>query len=177
MAKSRTLFWFLFLGVAVLLAVLPEFFEDDTVEVARPVEQRGALAELRSAAPATPATVAVDAQTGGRAATPKADLFAAHSWYVPPPPPSAAGAAAAAAAREVAPRAPSAPPMPFQYLGKLADGDSLRVFLLRGERIHTVRAGDVIDGTYRVERVTGTQMTLVYLPLNISQTLAVGSNL
>jgi hypothetical protein len=85
----------------------------------------------------------------------------------PPPPPRAAGPAPA----------PSAPPLPFQYLGKLDDSERLRVFLLRGERIHTVSVGDVIDGTYRVERIDGGQMTLIYLPLNISQTLSVGSAL
>jgi hypothetical protein len=88
----------------------------------------------------------------------------------PPPPPAPAPAPAPAAA-------PTAPALPFQFFGKLDDGERLRVFLLRGERIHTVSVGDVIDGTYRVERIDGGQMTLIYLPLNISQTLSVGSAL
>jgi hypothetical protein len=75
----------------------------------------------------------------------------------------------------VAPPPPSAPPLPFQFLGKLDDSETLRVFLQRGERVHTVSVGDVIDGTYRVERIAAGQMTLIYLPLNVSQTLSVGS--
>lgn len=78
----------------------------------------------------------------------------------PPPPP---------------PPAPTAPPIPYEYLGKLADGHSVRVFLVRGERPYTVIEGDVLDGSYKVKSITDTTMTFVYLPLNITQTLPVGS--
>jgi hypothetical protein len=43
--------------------------------------------------------------------------------------------------------------------------------------VHTVGVGDVVDNTYRVESITDTHMTLIYLPLNIRQTLSVGSKL
>ncbi|NMG44740.1 secretion system X translation initiation factor, partial [Aromatoleum toluvorans] len=73
------------------------------------------------------------------------------------------------------PPVPVAPPVPYEYLGKLADGSSVRVFLVRGERPYTVTEGDVLDGNYKVQRITDTTMTLVYLPLNMTQTLPVGS--
>lgn len=193
MQNRRTLYWLIFLGGAAVLAVLPEFFDEAPVEVVQPVEQRGALAELRSTpqapVPAAPMVAQAGAHGGpegappppatpadARAATPTVDLFAAHSWYIAPPapPPSAI---AEATTKPPPPPAPSAPPMPFQFLGKLDDSEKLRVFLVRGERIYTVSAGDVIDGTYRVENISGTQMTLIYLPLNTAQTLSVGSNL
>jgi hypothetical protein len=175
MDKRRLGFWLVFLGAAAVLALIPEFFGESPDDLAEPVVRRGPLVELRSdsgaRAPAAQGTVAPTPRGGGGA--PSVDLFASQSWYVapppppPPPPPRAAGPAPA----------PSAPPLPFQYLGKLDDSERLRVFLLRGERIHTVSVGDVIDGTYRVERIDGGQMTLIYLPLNISQTLSVGSAL
>ncbi|MNF15902.1 hypothetical protein D3C80_2186950 [compost metagenome] len=57
------------------------------------------------------------------------------------------------------------------------DARHLRVFLLRGEKIYTVTVGEVIDGTYRVERIADSEMVLTYLPLNVSQTLSVGGKL
>jgi len=46
--------------------------------------------------------------------------------------------------------------------------------LVKGERIYTVSEGEVIDNTYRVERLTGGQLELTYLPLNIKQTISAG---
>jgi len=37
------------------------------------------------------------------------------------------------------------------------------------------RVGDVIDSTYRVEEISGGQMTLRYLPLMEKQVLAIGA--
>jgi hypothetical protein len=48
-------------------------------------------------------------------------------------------------------------------------------FLLAGEKVHAVSVGDTIDNTYRVDAVQGTLLTLVYLPLDQKQTLAVGA--
>ncbi|MNZ99389.1 hypothetical protein D3C78_1187100 [compost metagenome] len=77
----------------------------------------------------------------------------------------------------VAPPPATAPPLPFEFVGKLDDAQRLRVFLTRGEKIYTVTVGDVIDGTYRVERIKGDEMVLTYLPLNVTQTLSVGDRL
>ena len=37
-----------------------------------------------------------------------------------------------------------------------------------------VKSGDVIENTYRVEKVMAPTMTLTYLPLNMKQTLYIG---
>lgn len=92
-----------------------------------------------------------------------ADLFEAKSWYVPPPPP-----------KPLPPPPPSAPPLPFVYMGKLIEDGLLTVFLTKQERNYVVKAGDTIDGMYKVEEVNPRMMTLVYLPLNIKQTLMIG---
>ncbi len=38
----------------------------------------------------------------------------------------------------------------------------------------TVSVGETIDNTYRVESLQGGTLTLVYIPLDIKQTLATG---
>lgn len=68
----------------------------------------------------------------------------------------------------------TAPPLPFTYLGRYEDAPSQLAFLVRGERILSVAVGDVIDNTYRIERVTPSTVELLYLPLNIKQTLGTG---
>ena len=42
-------------------------------------------------------------------------------------------------------------------------------------RVLPVKAGDTVDAVYRVDQMTETLMTLTYLPLNQSLTLALRS--
>lgn len=95
------------------------------------------------------------------------NAFESKSWYVPPPPPPPA--------KPLPPPPPSAPPLPFTYLGRYDDSAKPVIFLVRGDRILLVSAGDVIEGTYRVDGITGSALGLTYLPLNIRQTLDVGN--
>jgi hypothetical protein len=94
--------------------------------------------------------------------------FGAMTWRVAPPPPPKP------AARPAPP--PSAPPMPFTFLGRYEDGGTRTILLVKGERIYTVAEGDVIDQTYRVERLAGGQLELTYLPLDIKQTINAGGS-
>jgi len=68
---------------------------------------------------------------------------------------------------------PSAPPLPFTYLGKLLDGDKLEIFIAQGDDHYNVERGQTIDGRYRVEKVTATAVTFIYLPLGTRQTLPI----
>ncbi|MFZ3018020.1 MAG: hypothetical protein WA056_06150 [Gallionella sp.] len=97
------------------------------------------------------------------------NVFAATSWYVPPPPPPPPPPAP--------PPVPTAPPMPFTYIGRYEDAPTRLTILIKGERMYTVAEGDVIDDTYRVERVAPGVVELTYLPLNIKQTLSTGEAL
>ncbi|MDD2700761.1 MAG: hypothetical protein PHH36_05925 [Sideroxydans sp.] len=99
---------------------------------------------------------------------PIGNAFAITSWYVPPPPPPPPPPAA--------PVAPTAPPLPFTYIGRYEDAPTQLVILLRGEHMYTVSEGEVIENTYRVEHVTPAAVELVYLPLNIKQTLKTGES-
>jgi hypothetical protein len=74
---------------------------------------------------------------------------------------------------EAEPSAPSAPPLPFTYLGKTIDGDKLTIFIARGEDHYTIVPGQTIDKVYRVEKITATAVTFRYLPLGTRQTLAI----
>jgi hypothetical protein len=91
-----------------------------------------------------------------------ADVFAARSWRKPEP--------------AAAPERPSAPPLPFTYLGRLHTTDSDTAFVALGERNLVVRSGDVIQDTYRVERVAGSAVTFRHLPTGAQQTLAIGGS-
>ena len=65
------------------------------------------------------------------------NLFAVQSWYVPAPPPPPRSAAVVV---------PTAPPLPFAFLGSYARGTEKPVFFLtRGDVVYDVRAGDTID--------------------------------
>ncbi len=89
------------------------------------------------------------------------NMFAGKSWFVPPPPPKA--------------ELPTAPPLPFVYMGKLAEeGEKVVILLTKQNRSYQVREGDVLDNTYRVDEVQPPVMTLTYIPLNIKQTIQIG---
>lgn len=70
---------------------------------------------------------------------------------------------------------PSAPPLPFRYIGKARAGNGWEVYLSQGERVHVVRPDEVIDGTYRVGVIAPPSMTLVFLPLEQVQSIDIGA--
>ena len=120
--------------------------------------------ELASAPLSFPEPAPDEAGEDGKAGEDKKfiDPFRTKSWYVAPPPPP--------------PPKPSAPPLPFQYLGKLNEDGEIRVFLNHQGRHIIARLGDVINGTYSVDEIAGGQMTLLYLPLKEKQVLGIGSD-
>jgi hypothetical protein len=78
---------------------------------------------------------------------------------------------APAKAEPSAPAKPTAPELPFTYLGKVIDDGKLEVFLGRGEDSYSVAAGRKIGTDYRVDKVTETSVTFTYLPLKTKQVL------
>ena len=70
------------------------------------------------------------------------------------------------------PPAPTAPPLPFTYIGKIVDGGRTTVFVGRGADHYEAQAGAEIE-QYKVERVTDTQITFVFRPLGTRQVLDV----
>ena len=93
------------------------------------------------------------------------DIFAVRTWE-PPPPPAAA----------VEPARPQAPPLPFRFMGRIAEPGKPPVFLLlQDDRVVPVKLGDRIGGAYRLEKLEGGQLFFRYRPMNAVQTLAVGN--
>ncbi len=164
MNTQRRLAWLAFLGSAAVLAWAPGyFFDDEAVDT-------GATVAVADKAQATVADAA------GSAAKPTSlkprDLFPSKSWK-----PAVQMATVTEKPAVVAPvvAAPSAPALPFQFVGRLHNLEDEQVFLQSGEKLYVVRRGDVIDDIYRIEQISATELSLVYLPLHLSQTLSVGS--
>lgn len=95
------------------------------------------------------------------------DIFKGKSWYVappkpkPPPPPP--------------PPPPTAPPMPYVFMGSYRGEDGrVIIFLTKGDQVYSVSPGDVLEGIYRVEGISSGHLVLIYLPLNIQQTISTG---
>ena len=65
---------------------------------------------------------------------------------------------------------PSAPPLPFRYFGKLTEKGKTEVYVMRGDELLTVAAGQSI-GEYRVDSVTEASIAFTYLPLKTKQTM------
>ena len=90
------------------------------------------------------------------------DLFASKSWYMPPAPIA------------VAPAKPTAPPLPFAYLGQMEDKQGRKVFLVRDDQLIIAKPGEQLDKKYQLETVSAERLTFMYLPLGERQTLAIG---
>jgi hypothetical protein len=88
----------------------------------------------------------------------------------PPPPPRAATPAPVAAA-------PAAPPMPYRIAGQMVQGGAAQVVLAKGDRVLTVREGDTLEDGYRVEAIGPQGVTLLYVPMDIRETLPFASAL
>ncbi|MHB8913269.1 MAG: hypothetical protein ACYC42_11595 [Lysobacter sp.] len=139
--------------------------DGDLVEVAAP------MTRTRSPAPAVTATAPARAPVEAQDATPRlalsrANLFPEQTWYVPPPPPPPAPV--------VPPPPPQAPALPFSYMGRWQDAGQTTYYLARGKLPVSVRAGQVLDGVWRLEPVSGSLLNFTYLPLDQTRSLRTG---
>jgi hypothetical protein len=76
-----------------------------------------------------------------------------------------------AAAKPVAEaQKPSAPPLPFQYFGRLTEKGKTEVFVMRGAELVSIAPGQKL-GDYRVDQVTESRIQFTYLPLKTQQSL------
>lgn len=105
-------------------------------------------------------TVPENIQTGG--------LFLSKTWYTPPPQPPASSL-------PPPPAPPSAPQLPFTFIGRMIDGNDVILFLSKNNQHYTVKVNDVLDHTYRLDKITDNNAVLTYLPMNIQQTLVFNS--
>jgi hypothetical protein len=94
----------------------------------------------------------------GESSLPQVDPFA-----------SIKGAEKAAPATPAAAK-PSAPPLPFQFFGRLTEKGNTEVFVMRGDELLSIAPGQKL-GDYRVDQVTESRIQFTYLPLKTKQSL------
>lgn len=94
-------------------------------------------------------------------------LFVSQNWGPPPPAPSSTPV-------PIAPLPPTAPPMPFTYLGKAQSAGAWEVYLARGEKTFIVHENSVVDDVYRVASIKPPRLSLIYIPMNQQQELDIG---
>ena len=95
-----------------------------------------------------------------------AELFESKSWYVPPPAPKVA------APVHVPPPQPTAPALPFTFIGRMFDGKEITLFITRNDQHYAVKEKDVLDENYRVDKIDQSEAMLTYLPTNTQQALS-----
>lgn len=124
--------------------------------------ERPTLELIETRAPQAAVTAAADdgidlskLEARGAAALPQTDPFKSIAMREP---------AASVPAR------PAAPPLPFQYFGKLIENGKREVFVMRGADLLSIEAGKTY-GDYRVDQVADARITFTYLPLKTKQTL------
>jgi hypothetical protein len=188
----RRLFWLLavLMGVAIFVETRDEKADDEALALpmthghAAAVQQPGmlpaAIGDLHAAHAARREQLAgslaraleVDAKTVDWPSLPEA---ARRSWEAVPTPSSPTVQAASDPA-------PAPPEVPFQWIGlweqpSAASGvPAARVAIIslsRGTRL--AHAGDVLEDDWKVDRISGDQIQLTYLPLRVRQTLAMNN--
>ncbi len=159
--------------------VIESIPRDGQAQTGTPVAAASGATPVASAAPparapATPGDIGSPDRAQALLAT-GARAFAVHSWLppAPPPPPPPPPPPKVVAAP---PPAPTAPALPFVFVGMLEKGLEQRpqAFLAKGDALLVVGAGDLLDNrTYRIETLTPQEVVMTYLPLDIKQTLLV----
>lgn len=92
------------------------------------------------------------------------DLFPVQSWAVVASPVNAKPA-------PLPP--PTAPDVPFVYMGKLEDGpNGSQVFLMLNNKVYSISNGEQIDAVWRLDREDSQRLFFTYLPLNLPQILS-----
>jgi hypothetical protein len=74
-------------------------------------------------------------------------------------------------AKAAQPPKPEAPPLPFQYFGKLTENGKTEVYVMRGEELISIARGETIGAEYRIDQVTDSSISFTYLPLKMKQTM------
>jgi hypothetical protein len=134
----------------------------DLVEVVEPAARAPVSAAPDTAAVARPKPQ----EAASRLALSRANLFPEQTWFVAPPPPPPPP--------PYVPPPPQAPALPFSYMGRWQDDAQTTYYLMRGTLPLSVRAGQVLDGVWRLEPVANGILNFTYLPLNQTRSLRTG---
>ncbi len=182
---ERTIPW---LGLAAVVLCARAIVSDwDRGKVARPVTTPATAAHAQRAVAARRATVKPIAPAPGDAAEPSSpvpaeppafvDLFPRQDWAPPPPPPPPVS--------NVPPPPTQPPPLPFSIGALWLDGKGAFYAVLNAQgrefpvcaacrKSGFYREGDVLLGTYRIEKLTSREVRFFYLPMKRRQQLSLG---
>jgi hypothetical protein len=158
----------LVLGVALLATLAASWWavlvEDEATTSLLPQAPRPAPSGRASgpSAEEDSGAAGVDALRVRREAWPAwaAGILQPMSFTAPAPPPA-----------PLAVSEPSAPPLPFRYVGAIEEGGERAVILTEDDAVHIVRARERIGERYRIERISATAIEFTYLPLMQRQRL------
>jgi hypothetical protein len=154
----------IWLGLAATLmasAWLAQRPDEETPAAAQavvPALVRPRLAVQQSAATVVPAASSI-ASAPPRKYWRAVPAQAVAAWGAPPPPPPPPATAVATAPARVPP-----PKFGYTWIGQLDDGASVQVLLDGPQRSFGARVGEVLDGTWRIDRVANTRLQLTWLP-------------
>lgn len=152
------------IALALTLALVIKIYFDDTnhsedVVAATTVNERhaGHQSEKKDETQVLSLNQIKQSRTDGD----NSDLFNTKSWYVPPPPPPKAP-----------PPAPTAPPLPFTFLGKVQKPDgTFTLFISDQNRVYLVHGGETLKKVYHVDGIENGKLALTYLPMKEKQYL------
>lgn len=94
------------------------------------------------------------------------DLFPAKIKPLPP--------IALSPAIPILPPKPTAPALPFTYIGKVIEEGKPTVFVAKQMHHYLLKGGEVIEATYRVDKVEISRVVFTYLPLETEQVMIFG---
>ena len=179
--------WVWWLAGAAALAVAADHTlivspsEQAVVRVAPVPARNTGRPDVRSAAANRPAASDAADPLGLARLQQRAD----RDWAAGPLPHDPFAAATAARARAPAPTVatappspatpPATPPFPYTYIGGWLEDGVRSAFLTRGDRVLWLRAGDTVDGRWRVDAIDTAVLRLTYLPSSEPVQLAVGA--
>jgi hypothetical protein len=159
------------LGIALIGTLAAVWFAPEPQE-----ETAAAVAPARKSRTTQPDNVREAKANGGQLQralrTDVPSVFDVTSWVEPrakAPPPQIAPVLPEA---EVLPQAPVAP---LRILGRFVEDGVVGMFVQYNDRTLVARAGDVIADVYKVASIADQGMTVVYLPMNLTQTITMGA--
>lgn len=161
-ASKRKAILFTILGGLVALVLWNSMYKTapDPAAAPAPVQRQGQAVATQPPAKAEARPLALALPERPALGKPAGALFGSQSWQ--PPAPKVAAA----------PIAPSAPPLPYRFAGRLVRDGTLQIFLAKGDVAIPIKQGQILDGAYRVEAIGEDRVTLVYLPLNHKDSIA-----
>lgn len=136
-----------------------------------------AVTAVRAKSPAAPATnrplPTVDLEALSR---PLGIAIADNLFHIQPPPaPPPQPASPPQRVVETPPPKPTAPALPFTFIGRLVDKGATTIFVGHNGQSLSLKQGDTAAGVYRVEQITESEIVFVYEPLAERQVLAMGA--